>query len=251
MLAMPAPADRSSQRVPSRAKDPLVVSASTYVADEVRADIVRGGLRLGQRIDQPGLAERYGVSIIPVREALRSLEAEGLVRMLPRHGAFVAELSPRELTEISWIRERLEHLAVQLATPRLSAAQLRGLAQLNLRLEASTFNRSAATWGRLNRRWHFTIYEAAASATLVQLITALWDRTSVYREVNATNAQRRAASVAQHSEVLRRLSARDASGAARAMRQHLRRGMRDMLATEVDLGTASAATTRTDRPPSR
>jgi DNA-binding GntR family transcriptional regulator len=218
------------------AKRPAV-SASTYVADRVRAEILTGGLRLGSRLDQQALAERHGVSLIPVREALRRLEADGLVRMLPRRGAFVAELSLRELTEISWIRERLEDLAVRLATPRLRAPQLRELARLNERMATMPPRASPSLWGRLNRRWHFTIYEAGQSVPLVQLITALWDRTSLYREVLAADVDTRATSVAQHAAVLRRLEAGDAAGAARAMRQHIRRGMRDMRATEVGLGT--------------
>ncbi len=97
---------------------------------------------------------------------------------------------------------------------------------------------SPSLWGRLNRSWHFVIYEAAESAPLVQLITVLWDRTSLYREVLAADADTRATSVAQHAAVLQRLEAGDAAGAARAMRQHIRRGMRDMRATEIGRGTA-------------
>lgn len=232
------PSTRSRPHAANRvAPNSPPVTASEYVAAEIRAEILRGGLRLGSRIDQHALAERFGVSIIPVREGLRRLEAEGLVRMLPRRGAFVAELSLQELTEISWIRERLEDLAVRLAATRLTSHTLRVLEQLNARLEGVSSGAPPAVWGNLNREWHFTIYAAGESELLVRLITILWDRTSLYREVLAADDDRRATSVAQHAELLRRLQAHDAVGAAQAMRRHIRRGMTGMRATEAGRGT--------------
>src|SRR5487761_1697740 len=75
-----------------------LLTASAYVADPVRDGILRGRYRLGELLDQQVLAEELGVSIIPVREALHRLAADGLVRILPRRGAFVAELTRQELT---------------------------------------------------------------------------------------------------------------------------------------------------------
>lgn len=206
-------------------------SAGTRVAAELRAGILAGTLRLGQRLDQKALAREYGVSLIPLREALRRLAAEGLVRMEPRRGAFVAELSLEELTETSWIRERLEELAVRLAAPRLDARGLAGLAGLHRQMEAMPPQGAASRWRDLNRDFHFAIYSAGDSPLLIQLISALWDRTSLYREVLAARPDARAASVAQHADILTHLEARNAAGAGRAMRTHIRRGMRDMRAT--------------------
>lgn len=213
------------------------MTASNYVASEIRAEILNGGFRLGSRLDQQALAERFGVSVIPVREGLKRLEAEGLVRISPRRGAFVAELSLQELTEISWIRERLEDLAVRLAARHLNDRRLRELEELNARMARMAGDVRSSVWGGLNRDWHFKIYAAGESELLVQLIGVLWDRTSLYREVLAVSQDIRRTSVAQHAEVLRRLRAGDASGAARRMRQHIRRGTRDMRTAEAGLRT--------------
>lgn len=215
------------------------MTASTYVAGQIRAQIVKGGLRLGSRLDQQALAEGFGVSIIPVREALKRLEAEGLVHMLPRRGAFVAELSLKELTEISWIRERLEDLAIRLAAPHLTDRHLRDLDELNRKMARMAGTARPSVWSALNREWHFKLYAAGESDLLIQMIALLWDRTSLYREVLATSrgiARSTAVqhgSVKQHAEMLQRLRAGDVSGTSRLMRQHIRRAVRDMHADKA------------------
>lgn len=214
-------------------------TASNYVATQIRAEILKGGFAAGSRLDQQVLAERFGVSIIPVREGLKRLEAEGLVRLSPRKGAFVAQLTMQELTEISWIRERLEDLAVRLASPNLTDRRLRNLEDLNQKMVRMAGTAQPAVWSALNREWHFMLYGAGDSELLVQMIATLWDRTSLYREVLATsqgigrNAEVQHGSAGQHDEMLRRLRDGDASGAARLMRQHIRRAVRDMHAGEV------------------
>src|ERR1700730_17513633 len=82
-------------------------TASDYVSNEIRTWILDGTFDLGSRLNQQVLAERLGVSIIPVRESLRHLEAEGLVEILPRRGAFVAKLSLEEVVEVITIRARV------------------------------------------------------------------------------------------------------------------------------------------------
>ena len=213
------------------------VTASTYVANAVRTEILRGVFRLGARLDQQALAQRYNVSIIPVREGLKLLEAQGLVRTEQRRGTYVAELSVQELTEITLIRERLEGLAVSLATPRIPAATLDILEELNTRMDNVRDDDPPSVWRDLNREWHFVIYSASGAALLLQMIGTLWDRTSIYREVLANTPTVRCASVAQHAEVLGELRRGDAAGATRAIRRHVRRGQRDMRVAEIGFGT--------------
>ena len=219
------------------------ITASAYVADLVRDGILRGRYRLGERLDQQVLAEELGVSIIPVREALHRLAADGLVRILPRRGAFVAELTRQELTEISWIRERLEERATRLAAPHLEERTLRELSDLNDRMRrmARPGKVQASSWAALNRRWHFGLYEAAQSELLVQLIDMLWNRTSLYREVIFSDPTIRAKAAHEHGDVLRRLQLGDVVGAARGVRLHVRRATEDMMVTESSRGTEATA----------
>lgn len=215
------------------------ITASNYVAAGIRAEILKGVLGVGSRLDQQALAEKFGVSIIPIREGLKRLEAEGLVRTTPRRGAFVAEVTLQELTEISWIRERLEDLAVRLAAPRLTERNVRELSDLNAKMERLAGSTRPTLWSALNRDWHFKLYSVGQSELLIEMISLLWDRTSLYREVLAKSqgikrsAEVQFGSVAQHTEMLDRLRGGDAAGASRLMRRHIRRAMTDMRATET------------------
>ena len=215
-------AGRASARAVSRPK--RLASAGDYVADQVRADILRGRFELGSRLDQQVLAEEMGVSTIPVREALQRLAAEGLVRLNPRRGAFVASVSDDEMNEIIRIRRPLEEQATRLAAPHLDSARLTQLRTLNARMADLADDPAETALTDLNRQWHFVLYEASQSPILVQLISVLWDRYTLYRLVNASGRTRRVKSVAEHAEVLRHLERGDGAAAARAIRAHIVHG---------------------------
>lgn len=220
-------AARDAPRTPSHRAQPAQsgvdspVTASDFVTNELRAAILSGELPLGSRLDQQLLAERMGVSTIPVREGLRRLEANGLVRIHPRRGAFVAELSHVELVEIKQIREVLEELATKLATPRVGGERLDRLVELNARMAKMTGPDHADAWGDVNRDWHFTLYEAADSPMLLVMITHLWDRSSLYRHVYAGSPEHRQQSVNEHEQVVEHVRAGRAAAAGKVIRHHI------------------------------
>ena len=170
-----------------------------------------------------------GVSTIPVREGLRRLEANGLVEILPRRGAFVAGLSSKELLEISQIRERLEDLAIRMAAPNVDSALLNRLTEANERMARLTLRARPSQWFDMNREWHFQLYQAADSDLLVEMIGVLWDKSSLYRLSNAAREDNRLKAVAEHAAVIDSLRATNAAAAARAIRRHIRRAAREML----------------------
>lgn len=198
-------------------------TASDYVADHVRQMILHGRFELGSKLDQQALADELGVSTIPVREGLRRLEAEGLLRILPRRGAFVAEVSAEEIIEVARIRVPLEELAIKLAAPNLHAGLLRELRHLNSKLDELTGEEQAFEWGNLNRQWHLQLYQAAGSPLLLQMISTLWDRSTLYRQLNNAQADHRRKSVLEHTGILEALEQGDPAGAARALRRHIQR----------------------------
>lgn len=198
-------------------------TASDYVASHVRTLILGGRLELGSKLDQQSLAEELGVSTIPVREGLRRLEAEGLVRILPRRGAYVAEVSTEEIIEVARIRVPLEELAIKLALPKLTPAALNALAEMNANLKRLTGEAQAGEWGALNRDWHLSLYRASESPILFQMISTLWDRSTLYRQLNNARADHRRKSVVEHQSILDALAQKDAAGAARALRRHIQR----------------------------
>src|SRR5580658_11203182 len=114
---------------------PRAVRASETVVDWLRADILAGRLAPGSRLRQDAIAIEYGVSHIPVREAFRRLEAEGLVSIRPHHGAIVTSLSASEIEELYEIRVALECAAMRAAVPRMSAESLREAATILDRID--------------------------------------------------------------------------------------------------------------------
>ncbi len=141
-----------------------------YVADRLREAILRGQLKPGQKLDQNELAELLNVSRSPVREALRTLAAEGLVEVYPHRGAVVAELSPEEFEEISIIRVVLEGMAARLAAPHIDDERIALLTDVLAELENTT---DLDRWVELNRRFHNTIYQAVHRPRLLSFIENL------------------------------------------------------------------------------
>lgn len=154
--------------------EPLGQVATRYLRDA----ILEGRLRAGTRIRQEAIARELGTSRIPVREALRQLENEGLVSLVPRSGARVAKLDYAEYTELYRIREELEPLAIAQSAPRLSADDLAQLRDLMLQIEGSD---DPAVWLVLDRRFHLASYAAAPMPRLLKMIEGFWNTTQQYR----------------------------------------------------------------------
>lgn len=153
-------------------------NASTRIADGLRDSILRGEYSPGERIIQEDLSTRYGGSRIPVREALRQLESEGLVRLVANTGAWVASLTMSECSEVYQTRERIEPLLLRFSAEHLSTHQLAQLADLAKRMESS---RDTEEFLELDRQFHLHTYEAAITHTLGALVTRLWNTTQPYR----------------------------------------------------------------------
>ncbi|MFC9894758.1 GntR family transcriptional regulator [Nocardia sp. NPDC127579] len=185
----------------------------------IRDDIVRGVFAPGQRLTEDALAESYGVSRVPVREALRVLETEGFATSRPYAGVVVAELSEAEAADLLEIRARLEPLCASRAALRRTPEHLGRLKELTaLGLEAVREGRLDELT-RLNSRFHEVLAEASGSALLTQLITQLsWKIAWVY----AVELPRRAGdSWHEHEEICAALEAGDPERAARVVGEHI------------------------------
>lgn len=206
-----------------------VATAQQSVAAALRQAIVERELRPGDRVRQEEVARRLGVSVIPVREALRVLEGEGQVTYAPRQGYVVAQLSLAELAEIYRLRELLEGEAVRAAMPHLSEAQVDAV--------AAGFDavRAALGAGRIgdamaaNRAAHFALLEASRMPILVRYIRTLWDSTQAYRALYYNEAPAREAVDREHEAVVAALRAREADRVLALLDAH-RRGALESLA---------------------
>ncbi|MFI0451463.1 GntR family transcriptional regulator [Actinomadura sp. 6N118] len=185
----------------------------------IRDDIVRGTFLPGQRLTEEGLAERYGVSRVPVRESLRTLEAEGFVLSRPHVGTYVAELSDDEAADLLEIRALLEPLGAARAALRRTPEQLGRLKELtSLGLEAVADGRLDEVT-RLNSRFHEVLAEASGSTTLRHLITQLSQKIAW---VYAVELPRRAHdSWHEHEQICAALEAGDPERARRVVADHI------------------------------
>lgn len=182
-------------------------------------DAIRSGaLAPGARLREAELATRLGVSRTPVREAIRQLEAEGLVTHLPRQGATVRTLDHAEIIELYEMRATLEGAAARMAARAASAVELAELAALNAAM-AGAGDPSAAQ--AANGQFHRTLLGAARNRFLLAAVNALQRTLLLLGPTTLGEADRIAAAVAEHASLLDALAARDGLAAEAAMRAHI------------------------------
>lgn len=202
-------------------------AAAAHVADVVRAAIMRGEYPPGTRIRQEELAEEAGASRVPVREALRVLEAEGLVTLVANTGAWVSSLSLSECQEIYRVRERVEPLLLRMSGPGLSGAALDGLDALAERMAASA---DAETFLELDREFHLLTYSGTETVVLTELVHRLWNRTQAYRRVYTGLMDDRARRTVhdEHRLIVGALRDHDIDTAESLLAGHIRRTRRQL-----------------------
>jgi len=154
------------------------------VARQLRDAIFDGRLAPGAPVRQEAVAQQFGVSRVPVREALHQLEAEGLLDVRPHSGARVAVLDFEECLEIYKIRERLEPLAFSESVPNLTAEQRLEVAKITDEVEA--LSGDDAAWLDGDRRLHLAMYAGIATPRLLRMIVGIWNTTQRYRRLLLT-----------------------------------------------------------------
>lgn len=188
------------------------------VADKIREAILHGALKPGEKIDEIGLAERLEVSRTPVRAALRTLAAEGLVTIYPHKGAIVNELSPEGLEEIYYIRSLLEGNAASLGASAMDDERLRELRSIQDRLKAAV---DPDEWLELNAGFHHTIYAAAGLPRLVSMIRTMRNMAAPFIRHYIASRSYRANALVEHERILSACERRDGKLAHRETELHL------------------------------
>ena len=199
-----------------------VGAASARVADHLRAAILNGEILPGEWIRQEEVAERLGSSRLPVREALRILEAEGLTEHERHRGARVPRLSMHEVDVVYRMREQLEQLAIAESIPNLTDAEIRSLESVQERIEASD---DVATFLELDREFHLLSYTGCAIDQLISTVTRLWNSTAHHRRtyVTLSGPGRRWVINAEHRLLLDAVARGDVVDAERFVAGHIRR----------------------------
>jgi DNA-binding GntR family transcriptional regulator len=189
--------------------------------------IIQGVLKPGQRINPDEIAEQYGVSRIPVREALRSLGANGWVDIRPRHGAYVRQRSEAELLQLFEVRESLDTTAARLAAVRRSPEQLAELSGLAARcLHAAQQGNRKDEVATLNGEFHQAVARASGNEVLASMLDHLGKRVRWY--YTAVVPARGIASAQEHVDMVEAIRARDPDAAERAVHAHVR-GTREVI----------------------
>jgi DNA-binding GntR family transcriptional regulator len=199
-----------------------VTAASLRVADYLRASILDGEIAPGERIRQEEVAERFGTSRLPVREALRILEAEGLTEHEPNKGARVPRLDMHQVGVVYQMRERLEPLALLESLPLLTEDDVARLDAVQSKIEANT---DVNTFLALDREFHLLTYSGCRIDQLSSMVVRLWNSTQHYRRafVQLTGPGRAWVINAEHRLLLDAIQRRDAVDAERYLSGHIRR----------------------------
>ena len=154
---------------------------AAQVQERVREAILKQMLKPGDRIDQNKLADELQVSMAPVREALKGLEAEGLVTIQPRRGAFVVAVSISDMDDLYFTRQLIEGEAIFQAVPLLKDRDFDDLQAMIDTMRQATASDDINTYIAVNRQFHLRIYSALANQHLLQVIQMLWERSELYR----------------------------------------------------------------------
>jgi len=159
------------------------ITITDQVLAHLRSQILSGSIQPGSRIDQGEIARQFGVSLVPVREALARLQSSGLVHIIPHRGVFVETISLDELIDIYYMREVLEEQAAQVAVKyirrRFAAIDPEYIRLIDFDIAKNDVNAHL----QHTRDFHFVIYEASRRRNLVRIIRQLWDQSDRYRRM--------------------------------------------------------------------
>ena len=197
------------------------------VAESLRQRIFSRELAPGSWIDELKIAQAYGISRTPLREALKVLATEGLVTMKLRRGAYVTEVSEQDLNEVYHLLSLLESDAAHTVATRANAQQLAELTTLHASLEAAAKpgQEDREAFFRINEQFHMRLLEIAANRWSLQTVLDLRKVMKLHRHNSLLKTGRVAESLQEHRSVMAALHARDAAAAAACMQQHFNNGL--------------------------
>lgn len=192
------------------------------VFNTLRQAILRGELKPGERLMEIQLANKLGVSRTPIREAIRKLELEGLVLMIPRRGAEVAEITEQNLRDVLEVREALEELSVKLACEHATQAQIEEMKQAAKVFEESLSGDDVTRIAEADVAFHDAINMATDNQKLIQILNNLREQMYRYRTEYLKEKDRHEQLIREHHEIVKALEERNEERVAKIVKQHLR-----------------------------
>lgn len=208
--------------------DGFKVSFSEYlplrdvVFNALREGILKGDLKPGERLMEKQLAEKMGVSRTPIREAIRKLELEGLVVMVPRKGAQVAEITVKDVKDVLEVRAALEELAVKLACTKMTDKEVVALQETVVEFESAVEENRLEALVQLDIKFHDIIYKATQNDKLQHIINNLREQMFRYRLAYLRNPEFHSTIEGEHREIFDAIKARDEEKACAIAKEHIR-----------------------------
>ena len=217
--------------------DSLKVSMSEYlplrdvVFNTLRQAILRGELEPGERLMEIALAQKLGVSRTPIREAIRKLELEGLVVMVPRKGAEVADITEKDLRDVLEVRTALEALSIELAIKNMTDEDFEALRMANEDFRALSDGNELMKLAEADVAFHEIIYIATNNNRLIQIINNLREQMYRYRLEYIKDASARPRLIEEHQEIIDAMLAKDVERAKAAITRHVENQEENVLQT--------------------
>ena len=198
------------------------LALSQQIANSMKEEILSGKYPPGVRIRQEDIAEQFGASRSPVREALRILEAEGLINLVAHTGAWISHLSLVECEEMYQLRERIEPLLLRLSIAHISESAIKELQSLSEKMEAT---KDVETFLKLDREFHLLSYSGAETVLVGDMVNRLWNTTQHYRRAYSQMMAASSFKPAhyEHHLLLTAIKKGDAEDAERILFGHIRR----------------------------
>ena len=191
------------------------------VFNTLRQAILRGELKPGERLMEIQLANKLGVSRTPIREAIRKLELEGLVLMIPRKGAEVAEITEKSLRDVLEVRRALEELAVQLACEKITKEEIRELERVAKEFQQVVKSSDITEIAEVDVRFHDIIYTATDNQKLIQLLNNLREQMYRYRVEYLKRDGVFPQLIAEHEAIIRHIENNEKEKATEVMCRHI------------------------------
>lgn len=190
------------------------------ILENIRDAIISGTLKAGSRVSEPDLAERYGISRTPIREAFRQLESEGYLTVIPRRGAVVCDFSQRDVEEFYAIKSILEGYAARRACEKLTPKEVDRLQSINDRLAELADQNDVKTFFKVHGDFHELFIKAADNEKLRELITSLVTKFQRLRFMSLSLPGRMRISVQEHEKIIDAFRRKDAATAEMLVRKN-------------------------------
>ncbi|MEN6461058.1 MAG: GntR family transcriptional regulator [Syntrophomonas sp.] len=199
------------------------------VLEAIREAIINGTLKPRERLMEIQLAEELGVSRTPVREALRKLELEGFIVMVPRKGAYVADFSFKDIADIFEIRAALEGLAAALAAERITDDELENMERLLVEKAEAINQQDIEKLVEVDTKFHDALYQASRNERLTAIISNLREQIQRFRATSLANPGRGKKSLDEHRYIVEAIQSRDVQQARQAAQDHIENAENSMI----------------------